>query len=495
MNAAPQQPESMKIDFRLVAELLPYARNSKNHSPAQVEIIAGSIQRFGWTNPCLIADGVIIAGHGRVMAAKKLGLLRVPCIDLSHLSEADRRAYVIMDNRSAETGASWDLDMLKLETDELRAMGIDLEAATGFSEEDLAKLFEGIEMPEDDGNAVDPDDAPDVPEEPVSVLGDVWVVRDESGRELHRVMCGSALEPRDWDVLMAQDEADLVFTDPPYGVSVGEKNDAMAKAQGRKNKTGSILNDELQDDDLYKFLLPAFNCLRDVMKPGASMYCYHADSQGLAFRMAFRDAGLHLQSILQWRKNTFVLSRWDYHPIAEPAIFGWKKGAKHRWFGGRKQHTFQEIDADVPAEQLPDGRWSIRVGDDVLLVAGDAVLERAPTSVIREPKPARSDSHPTMKPVALVRRHLRNSARQGDLVVDAFGGSGSTGVAAHLEGMRSCMMELSPGYVDVIVWRLEAISGRKAVHAITGEAFPALGEPRGIPPTKALPASSSEEVF
>jgi len=481
----------MPTEVRLVdvAALLPYARNSKKHDAAQVDLISRSMKDVGFTNPLLIADGGILAGHGRLLAAQKLGLTRVPCIDLSHLSEEKRRALVIFDNRSQEIGGGYDLDMLRIETDYLRSVGMDLESSTGFSEEDLAKMFEGMEEPDLGGGGPDPDDVPDVPVEPVSRLGDVWVIGD------HRVMNGSSLEPRDWSVLMGQEEADLVFTDPPYGVSVGEKNDAMAKAQGRKNKTGSILNDELQDEDLYKFLLPAFKCLHDVMKPGASIYVYHADSQGLAFRMAYRDAGFHLQSILQWRKNTFVLSRWDHHPIAEPAIFGWKKGAAHRWFGGRKQHTFQEIDADVPAEKLPDGRWAIRVGDDVLLVSGDAVLERAPTSVLREPKPARSELHPTQKPVDLCRRHLRNSARPGNLVVDAFGGSGSTAVAAHLERMKSCLMELDPKFVDVIVRRLQSMTGLRAYHAVTGEAFPEDGMPRGTPTVASEQPEDDGEPF
>ncbi len=478
MNAAtPQIPDN--IVLMDVDALLPYARNSKMHSPAQVQIIAGSIQRFGWTNPCVVASGTILAGHGRIMAAKQLGLKRVPCIDVSHLSEADRRAYVIMDNRSAEVGASWDLDMLKLETDELRAMGMDLEQMTGFSEEDLAKLLEGIEDEDGAGGNVDPDDAPPLPLEPISRLGDVWVIGD------HKVMCGSSLEPSAWNVLLGDEMADLVFTDPPYGVSVGEKNDSIAKAQGRTNKTGSILNDELQDDDLYRFLLPMFQCMFDRMKPGASIYVYHADLQGIAFRTAFRDAGFRVRGCLIWKKNTFSLGRSDHQWIHEPCLFSWKEGARHRWYGGRKQSTFFELGAGSPFQQMEDGRWRVVVGDEVFIVEGDAKVESLTGSVYSAPKPARSDLHPTQKPVELCRRHLRNSARSGNIVVDAFGGSGSTAIAAHMENMKSRLMELDPKYVDVIVQRLQTMTGLQAVNAITGEAYPGSGDMRA--PVQSLP--------
>lgn len=472
MAAADEGVRLLTPELRLVAELIPYARNSKTHPAAQIEAIAANMQRVGFTNPILIADGVIIAGHGRLKAAQKLGLTRVPCIDISHLSADERRAQVIWDNRSGDAfGAGLDLEMLKLETDDLRAAGFDLEAYTGFAEDELAKLFEGMEVDEPEGNG-DPEAVPDVPEVPHSRLGDVWVVGD------HRVMCGSSLEGDAWDRLLGQNEADLVFTDPPYGVSVGDKNDSIAKAQGRKNKTGGILNDDLQGDDLYKFLLPMFECVRDRMKPGSAIYVYHADFQGIAFRTAFRDAGFKLSGCLIWKKNTFSLGRSDHQWIHEPALVGWKPGAAHKWYGGRKQSTFFDLGDENPFQRMEDGRWRVAVGDQVFIVEGDAKVEALPGSIFSEPKPARNESHPTMKPVNLVARHLRNSGRPGDLVVDAFGGSGSTAIAAAQLRMRSCLMELDPKYVDVIVRRLEMFLGVRAVHAVTGEVFPREGEVR-----------------
>lgn len=462
--------EGLQIELVATAGLIPYARNSKKHADWQIDKIAASMKEFGWTQPILIdRDGVIIAGHGRLMAAQKLGLDKVPTIRLEHLTDAQRKALVIWDNRSAEIGTEWDVEFLRVELEDLKDSGFDLEL-TGFDEAALAEMFGDLDQ--ENQNDRDPEDVPEPPAEPVSRLGDIWVIG------AHRVMCGSSLEHDAWDRLMGHDYADCVFTDPPYGVSIGEKNDSMAKAQGRTNKTGGILNDDLQGDGLYKFLLPMFECVRDRMKPGAPIYVYHADTEGLAFRTAFRDAGFKLQSILQWRKNTFVLSRWDMHPITEPCLYGWKTGAGHKWYGGRKQSTFFDLGDGSPFEQLEDGTWRVVVGDTAFIVSGEAKVQREPSNVFHEPKPAKSELHPTMKPVSLVMRHLKNSARQGDLVVDAFGGSGSTAIAAHKLAMKSCLMELDPKYVDVIALRLWQFTGVRPVNAVTGNAFPGEGERR-----------------
>lgn len=460
-------------EVRLVAvdALLPYARNSRNHDKAQVAAIARSMKEVGFTNPLLIADGGILAGHGRLMAAKSIGLSRVPCIDLSHLSEPQRRALVIADNRLAEM-ASWDLEMLKLETDDLRALGLDLEAETGFAEEDLAKLFEGMVDAEPPGGGGDPDDVPDVPVVPHSRLGDVWEVAG------HRVMCGSSLEPKDWDVLMAGHSADVCWMDPPYNCDIGGKNDSIAKAQGRKNKTGAILNDKMGDKDFRDFLLKMYQCVFEVLKPGGPVYVAHPDSEALNFRGAFLEAGFKQQGTVIWNKNALVMGRFDHQPRTETIIYGWRPGAAHKWYGGRKVTNVFDLGDDNPFQQTEDGRWVVKVGDRALVIRGDVEIEVVATDMIHEPKPARSDQHPTMKPVALVARQLRNSARKGDLVIDAFGGSGTTAVAAHQLGMKARLMELDPKYADVIVRRIEMFTGERAVHAVTGEPFPRDGDVR-----------------
>jgi DNA modification methylase len=468
-----------------VAALLPFARNSRTHSPAQIEALARHMLRVGWTNPVLVADGTILAGHGRVLAAEKLGLARVPCIDLSHLDETTRRELVIWDNRSGEAGmgSTWDLDMLKAETDELRALGVDLEANTGWSEEDLAALFEGMDDAE--GGDGDPDDAPALPDEPVSRVGDVWVMGP------HRLAVGDTTDPVVWDRLLRGEVVDVAWTDPPYLVDVGRKNRLMdAAVGGNRSKSGEVANDKgMTEGDFGEFLARAFANLFAALKPGASIYVAHSDKAGGIFRREFEAVGFHFSQGLVWNKTGIVLGVADHQPSHEPIMYGWKPGSRHRWYGGRKQRTVIEAGAGEHIQQLDDGRWVIRAGDQVLVVSGEARLEEAPTSVLSVPKPAKSGLHPTQKPVELVERQLRNSARPGDIVADAFGGSGSTLVAADRLGMSARLVELDEGFADVIVRRWEALTGRRAVHAITGEEFPREGEAR----SEAVPEPEAED--
>lgn len=466
--------------LRDVAELLPYAKNTRAHSKAQVAELAEHIRKVGWTNPVLVADNGILAGHGRIMAAHVLGMKRVPAIDLSHLTPEERRAYVIWDNRSAEK-SSWDLPMLKMETDDLRELGLDIEASTGFSEVDLAKLLEGIEDPKEEGDG-DADDVPDPPAVPKSVLGDVWVCSP------HRVMCGSSTDPAAWQRLMDGERADVCWTDPPYNVDIGAKNERLDEADGgNRKKTGGIANDKQADDVFRAFLLSMYGCVFDVLKPGAAIYVAHADVEGLNFRSTFREAGFKLQSCIIWNKNQMVLGRWDFQPKHEPILYGWKPGSAHKWFGGRKQTTVIEMGEGGPFTLMPDGRWQIKVGDSVLVVEGSATVQEHLSTVLYEPKPARSDLHPTQKPVALVERMLRNSSRPGDIAVDAFGGSGTTLIAADRLGLCARLMELDPKFADVIVRRWEQYTGRRAVHAVTGLPFPAEDEERSLDEAAATP--------
>jgi DNA modification methylase len=442
-----------------VEALLPYARNSRKHSPAQIEALAGTIQRVGWTTPILVADGGILAGHGRIMAAKKLGLSRVPGIDLSHLSDVDRRGLVVSDNRLAEM-ATWDLDMLKLETDDLRAMGIDLELYTGFAEEDLAKLFEGMVDPEPPEGGGDPDAVPPTPDVPHSRAGDVWVCGP------HRIACGDCSDAKLIDALMQGEMADLCVTDPPYNVAYESK------------LAGSIKNDNMADAEFRRMLGGWYDSMFAVMKPGAPIYVAHADTEGLNFRDAFRAAGFKLSGCLIWRKNSLVLGRSDYQWQHEPILYGWKPGAAHRWYGGRKRTTVVEWGESGPVRKLEDGRWAITVGDSVLVVDGQATIEEVPGSVIYHDKPSRSELHPTTKPVGLWEKLMKPSSRPGDVVIDWFSGSGTTMIAADRMGLVARVTELDAKFVDVAVRRWEMLTGRRAVHAVTGEPFPRDGEVR-----------------
>jgi DNA modification methylase len=422
-----------------LAELVPYERNARTHSAEQVEQLARSINEFGFTNPLLVDEqNRVIAGHGRLMAATSLGMDRVPCIEVAGLSDAQRRALILADNKLA-LNAGWDVDMLSSELASLKLEGFDLDIV-GFSIEELGAFFV------DDPTPVDPDDAPPLPSDPVAQPGDVWLLGP------HRVMCGDATKLADMHRLMSGERVDCVWTDPPYNVAYA--------ADGHR----AIANDSMADSAFRQFLMDAFAAAADAMKPGAAIYVAHADLRGISgdFSSALKAAGLHVQNQIIWHKDSLVLGRTDYQSQHEPIWYGWKKGSAHRWFGGRKNTTVQTLGEHSPFVALPDGRWQVTIGNQTMIVAGDAVVDEVIPSVINEAKPKRNDVHPTMKPVALIERMLKHSARPHDIVLDPFGGSGSTLIAAERLGMCARLMELDPAYVDVIVGRWEAFTGRTA---------------------------------
>lgn len=420
-----------------LGDLVPYERNARTHSAEQVAQLARSINEFGFTNPLLVDEqNRVIAGHGRLMAATSLGMERVPCIEVAGLSDAQRRALVLADNKLA-LNAGWDVDLLSSELASLKLDGFDLDVL-GFSIEELGAFFV------DEPNAVDPDDAPPLPSDPVAHPGDVWLLGP------HRVMCGDATKLADMHRLMAGERVDCVWTDPPYNVAYA--------ADGHR----AIANDAMADGPFRQFLMDAFATAADAMKPGAAIYVAHADTEGLNFRAAFTAAGLKLSGVIIWHKDSLVLGRSDYQWQHEPILYGWKKGSAHRWFGGRKNTTVQSLGEHSPFVELPDGRWQVTIGNQTMIVAGDAVVDEVIPSVINEAKPKRNDVHPTMKPVALIERMLKHSARPHDIILDPFGGSGSTLIAAERLGMCARLMELDPAYVDVIVGRWEAFTGRNA---------------------------------
>lgn len=401
----------MQIEQIGIATLIPFAKNSRTHDDAQVAQIAASIREFGFTNPVLIdeANG-IIAGHGRVMAARKLKLSEVPCIRLSHLSDAQKRAYVIADNKLA-LNAGWDEAMLKLELADLQALNFDLDI-TGFSIDEIDALLaeKGTE------GLTDPDDTPEPPVEPVTRLGDVWVCGD------HRVMCGSSLDQAQVELLCGNQRVDMLLTDPPYNVAYeGKTKDAL-----------TIQNDNMGDSEFRVFLRDAFVSANTIMKPGAVFYIWHADLEGYNFRGACQDAGWKVRQCLIWKKNHMVMGRQDYHSQHEPCLYGWKDGAGHLWASDRKQ-----------------------------------------TTILNFERPSRNGDHPTMKPVALFEYQMLNNTKGGDIVLDSFGGSGTTLIAAEKNGRIARIMELDPKYVDVIVKRWEDFTGQKAVLESTGEPFKA----------------------
>lgn len=403
--------------MRGVEDLIPYANNARTHSDAQIAQIAASIREFGWTNPLLVdGENGIIAGHGRLLAARKLGLDVVPVIELAHLSEAQRKAYILADNKLA-LNAGWDDALLALELGALRADGFDLEL-TGFSDFELASILDATGG---EGGLTDPDDAPEPPAQPVTVEGDVWLL----GK--HRVMCGDSTSIDSMEALCAGQLVDLLLTDPPYNVAY----------EGKTKKALKIKNDAMADGDFRQFLRDAYTAADAVMKPGAVFYIWHADSEGYNFRGAAHDAGWQVRQCLVWRKNSMVMGRQDYHWQHEPCLYGWKDGAGHLWASDRKQTTILEFD-----------------------------------------RPARNAEHPTMKPVALFEYQILNNTKGGDTVLDGFGGSGTTLIAAEKNGRVARLMELDPKYVDVIVRRWQDFTGQQATLEGDGRTFDVMAAER-----------------
>ena len=386
-------------------KLVPYARNARTHSEEQVAQIAASIVEFGFTNPILAgSDGVIVAGHGRLAAAQKLGLDTVPVVVLDHLTPTQRRALIIADNRIAEK-AGWDDAMLRIELQSLQEDGFNLDI-TGFDADALAEIMAGEETMVE-GNT-DEDAVPELSETPISRPGDVWILGN------HRLGCGDATQASSYGQLVAGQRVQMIWSDLPYNVNYA--NSAKDKLRGKHRP---ILNDNL-GEGFYDFVFDALS----LMLPhcDGAVYIAMSSSELDTLQAAFRDAGGKWSTFIIWAKHTFTLGRADYQRQYEPILYGWPEGGSRHWCGDRDQ-------GDV---------WNIK-------------------------KPARNDLHPTMKPVELMERSIRNSSRPGDVVLDCFGGSGSTLIAAEKAGRRCFMMELDPKYCDVIVRRWQEFSGGKAI--------------------------------
>ena len=438
----------MQIEQIAVDELIPYGNNSRTHSPAQVEQIIASIREFGFTNPVLVDDsGQIVAGHGRWMAAQKMGLPTVPCLRLKGLNETQIRAYVIADNKLAES-AGWDMDLLRLEIGALKDLGFNL-GLMGFDKQELAELLTYIDPTT---GQTDPDAVPDVPAVPVTKPGDLWLLGH------HRLLCGDSTLAADVEVLMGGGAADMVFTDPPYNVDY----------QGSTKDKLTIKNDKMSDAAFYCFLRDAFRAAAAVVAPGAPIYVCHSDSEGLNFRKAMLDTGWLVKSLLIWVKNHFKLGRMDYHMRHEPILYGWRAGAAHRWYGGRKQSTVVEEMPGLVFQQAEDG-VEISFSDGVRSVAVKVpsyevvgASDGMDATIWKVDKPLRNADHPTMKPVEIPRRAIQNSSKNGGVVYEPFLGSGSTLIACEMIGRLCYGMELDPKYCDVIVTRWEQFTGRKA---------------------------------
>lgn len=415
-----------------------------------VDRMVESIRAYGFLVPVLATtQGRVVDGELRLKAAAKMGLQAVPVVLADGLTEAQVQAFRIMANTSAGWSA-WDEQALALEVFELSQMDFDL-GLTGLGLAHIEDLLDahGREIK----GLTDPEDAPEVQDQRVSRLGDVWILGE------HRLLCGDSTDVEQVRVLMAGELAGLVWTDPPYNVAY-------------EGKAGKIMNDKMSAAAFRQFLQGAFLAMHLVMERGAPIYVAHGESEGLSFRSTFLEAGFKLSSCVIWEKDSLVIGRSDYQPMHEPVLYGWKPGAPHRWFGGRKRTSVAKLEAGEHVEVLEDGRVRVLLSGGVVEIGGqDLQVEAFEPSLIRHPRPKRSDDHPTMKPVGLIERFLRNSSLQGDLVLDPFGGSGSTLMACERTGRRCRTMELDPRFADVIARRWQNYTGAPALREVDGRTF------------------------
>ena len=391
-----------EMELVSIDKLIPYVNNARTHSPAQITKLRSSLREFGFINPVIIdRDFNVIAGHGRIMAAKEEGIKEVPCVFADYLTEAQKKAYIIADNRMA-MDAGWDEELLRVEIEALQGMDFD-PSLTGFDEKELATLFNnGIEAKDDDFDV-----SAELEKPTITHNGDVWIL----GK--HRLVCGDSTKAETFEALMQGEKANLVITDPPYNVNY-------------EGSAGKIKNDNMADEKFYNFLKDAFTNTEAVMADDASIYVFHADTEGLNFRKAFQDSGFYLSGTCIWKKQSLVLGRSPYQWQHEPILFGWKKKGKHQWYTGRKESTIWEFD-----------------------------------------KPKKNADHPTMKPIPLLAYPIVNSSMTNCIVLDPFGGSGSTLIACQQTDRICRTIELDEKFCDVIVKRyIEQVGSDEEVKVI-----------------------------
>jgi len=432
-----------------IAALKPYERNAKQHSKEQVEKIGRSIRELGFLSPCLIdQEKNVIAGHGRIMAAKEIGMTTVPCVFVEGLTDAQRKAYILADNRLTELG-EWNMERVQQELAALSDADFDI-SLTGF-DPDL-RFDDSMGAIQDDGWT---ETEADAAEEPRSRVGDIFQLGE------HRLMCGDSTDPEMVAALMDGERADLMVTDPPYNVGLGgdesgsaQSTDELAKRRKHQNDGAFLLNDNLGEKEFVEFLGKAMTNGKDALREGGAFYVWYATKTTEQFLEGMRLAGLQVRQFLIWVKGHFTLGRQDYQWQHEPCLYGWKDGAGHYFIDNRKQSTVIE-------DLMPDLAHMKK--DEMAQLLREIYAEETATDVIRESKPNVSELHPTMKPLKLIARQIRNSSREGETVLDLFGGSGTTLIACEQMNRKCRMMEFDPHYADVIIDRWEKMTGLKAL--------------------------------
>lgn len=427
-----------------ITDVKPNPKNPNQHPPEQIKLLAAIIRRQGWRAPITVStrSGYIVKGHGRLLAAQYMEAEYVPVDYQNYNSDEEEIADLIADNRLAELSEIDNAMLAELFVEIKLDPDFDI-SLTGFTEDEYLELLGGLSE-EAMLMEIAEDEVPELDEvsDPITYPGDVW----ELGP--HRLVCGDSTVSMTYDALLGDEElAQLIITDPPYNVDY-------------HGSAGSIMNDNMSDNAFYHFLYDAFKQMYGAMREGAAIYVFHADSEGRNFRNAFEDAGFMMKQCLVWVKNALVLGRQDYQWIHEPCLYGWKPGGAHHFVNDRSQTTvFKEEPVDFT---------KMKKEELLRFIQEHLVKEDIPTSVIYEDKPKKNDMHPTMKPVKLLSRLMANSSKKGWIVLDPFGGSGSTLIAAELTGRIARVIEMDPRYADVIVRRYVMTTGKKDVRLIRG---------------------------
>ena len=430
----------MNIQNIKTQDIKPYTKNPRKNDEA-IRVVKRSIKEFGFQQPLVIdKDKEIIVGHTRYEAAKKLGFDELPCVVAEKLSEEQIKAYRIMDNKSSEF-SGWNTDLLTKEIIELIEVDYDL-AFTGFTQKELKEMDVVFDL-EDLGEQghTDEDDIPEVQQKTVSQYGDVWILGE------HRLVCGDATSKEDVEKLMDGKRADLIFTDPPYNVAV-------------EQMAGTIINDDMDSEDFAEFLAFSFKNMYEYLRLGGVFYVCHSELERATFTNELLNAGFKVSQTLIWNKNHAVISRQDYNWKHEPILYGWKEGAGHYYCEDFTETTV-----------IDNLKRFERMTKEELLEEMEIFLHNFKTTVIDFDKPSRSELHPTMKPINLVQRLIQNSSKQDWIVLDLFGGAGSTLIASAKTKRKCYMMELDEKFVDVIIRRWQEYTGLQAIHEKTGNAF------------------------
>ena len=414
--------DKLKIEYVDINNIKPYKKNPRKNEKA-IPYVMESIKQFGFKNPVILdKDNVIVAGHTRIESAKRLGITEIPCIYADDLTDEQIRAFRLADNKVAEI-AEWDIDLLDTELDDI--LNIDM-SDFGFD----------LDLEDEEEKEIIEDEVPEVPEEPKAKLGDIYQLGN------HRLMCGDSTKEEDVAKLMNGELADLVVTDPPYNV-------AIENSQGMK-----IKNDDMGNEEFLDFLTKAFNCLNISLKKGGAFYVWFASREHINFETALNKNGLEVRQELIWNKNSLILGRQDYQWKHEPCLYGWKDGDSHYFIDDRKQTTVIE-------DKKPDIKKMKK--EEMQKLLEEIYSDKTSTTIINEDKPSVNDLHPTMKPIKLIARQVKNSSKVGEKVLDLFGGSGSTIITCEQLNRKCYTMEYDPIYVDVIIERWENFTGQKAV--------------------------------